>query len=154
VNIKKLLLAGLMLLSSTVCYADTIDLDEVKIAYKQFFPYGYEPLINQNGMKDRELRKELSLFVNNNILTHGYFNNQILSYTDRDGPSQSGENFRIVGWNFELGIHLFDNLDVYYWHFSKHYLDTKPVTGRFPVQDAVGINLYLYRAKPKRDGIF
>lgn len=165
-SIIKLFQAFLILLSclifllffSYITNADeTIKLEEIKISYKGYFDGTYEPLINQNGMGNRNLAKELSLYVDNTLFKYGYFNNQVLSYTDKDAIMGDGERFRLVGWSFELGVHLWSSqtngVDIYYNHFSKHYLDYQSPY-RYPVSNSIGINIYLYKSNPKYNGVF
>ncbi len=119
-----------------------LELDAVNVNYKQFTPGGRDPLISSNGLEGRYLDKELNLTVNSNLFKYGYWNNMVHSMTDQDLDGRG--QFRLVGWNMKLGVHLGPYLDVQYEHFSKHILDA-PYAPGFPVQDSVGIVIHLYR---------
>lgn len=57
-----------------------------------------------------------------------------------------------VGWHWELGLHLLDNVDLFHEHHSRHRMDdTTPIDydgngkpDKFPVEDSYGIKLIFY----------
>jgi hypothetical protein len=95
--------------------------------------------------------KQIDLNVNADILTYGFWENRVHSMTDEtvDGPGQ----FRVVGWNYRIGVHVSKYLDVYYEHFSRHLLDTTYPTA-FPVQDSFGIKLRIFELNSPRQELF
>lgn len=119
-----------------------LELQDVYANYKQFLPGGRDPLITENGLPGRLMDKELNLHVDMDVLKYGYWHNMVHSMTDEDVNGHG--QFRLVGWNFQLGVHLGSYLDVQYEHFSQHLLDASLPYG-FPVQDSIGIVLHLYR---------
>lgn len=132
----------LILLFSSFCYAENlIEIDRLYIETKWFSDYSRNPLID-NG--SRRLDKEINLQFNVDLFTYFYWNNKIHSLTDQSLNGKQ-ELFRLVNWQFQLGFHLFEFLDLEYGHSSKHLLDSQ-WNYEFPVEDYVGIRLYLYRS--------
>jgi hypothetical protein len=148
--VKLTLIAILVILSvmlSMIHEADSddfhiLELKEVYVDYLSFFKGGRDPLITQNGLRDKHLDKELNLNLNMNLFKYGYFNSMIHSMTDKDSADHG--QFRLVGLKFETGIRLTNWIEVGYHHFSQHLLDYNSPNA-FPVQDAVQIRLFLLR---------
>lgn len=145
-----LILATLTILP-LVCQVDArefklLELNEASMSYIDFFPGGSDPLITQNGTPNRTLGKEVKLNLNVNLLKYMYLNNHVHGGTDEIIGSGGKGQFRTVGWEFQLGLHLSKYIDLFAHHHSQHLLDTTYQHGRFPVQDAVGIKIYFYRA--------
>jgi hypothetical protein len=142
------LIVGVVTLAVLLCRMSdaaewhVIDLDGVYVNYKQFMPGGRDPLVTENGL-GHHMDKELNLHFDSTILKYGYWNNMVHSMTDEDVNGHG--QFRVVGWNFQLGAHLCKYLDVQYEHYSQHLMDAQLPYG-FPVQDSVGIVLHLYRS--------
>lgn len=147
---KVILVLSIILSLINVSKADTLELQEIKLNYKSFFPGGSDPLITQNGL-NHNMDKELNLHLNMDFFDHFYWNNMIHSMTDKD-EAGSGQ-FRLVGWNFNLGLHLTDYVDFGYHHFSQHLLDYAG-PNHYPVQDAWEINVYIFRKKNPGKGMF
>jgi hypothetical protein len=119
-----------------------IELRESYINYKYFVHPGRDPLFT-----DLPHKEELNLHVNTDILRYMYWDNMVHSMTD-------ASQYRVVGLNTKLGVRLSGILDVQFEHFSKHMLDTvHPWMRGFPVEDSVGINLYLYRPDKPRSSL-
>lgn len=121
-----------------------IEMQDVYVNYKQFFQGGRDPLITNNGLDGRLLDKELNLHFDMDVLKYGYWHNMVHSMTDQDERGHG--QFRVVGWNFQAGVHLGSYLDVQYEHYSQHLLDAS-LPYAFPVQDSIGIVLHLYRGR-------
>jgi len=117
-----------------VCLGDAVKIGDVYIEGKHF-THARTPLLQQNGLNGP--KQELNLQVDSVLFSYFYFNNRIHSQTDE-------RQFRVVGWNFKLGISIWRNLDVEYEHFSRHLLDRNPAFD-FPVQDSIGFRLYFNR---------
>ena len=140
----------ILLVFSNIVNADAIELKELSIEYKDFFPGGTDPLITQNGLPDRTLGKELNLNIYTDIYEYCYWNNTVHSMTDEIIGSGGRGQFRMVGWEFSVGCRLIQELDFGYYHFSRHNLDHLSTLGHFPVQDSLGIKIYLYQPKYRR----
>lgn len=126
-----------------------IEMNEVFLSYRQYLPGSSDPLINDNSLPNRLMDKGIDLSVNLNLFRYLYWENTVVSLTDKGANGENGQ-FRLVGWNYRLGVNLTDYLQVGYYHFSKHLLDTTvPFSSGFPVQDAVEVKINLFR----RDGI-
>lgn len=128
-----------------------LGVDSLALTYKQFLPGGNDPLITGPHLQNRTLDKEVALELNTTVFDYGYMNHWIHSMTDKDVHSGKGQ-FRTVGWRFELGVRLSESTaDIFYSHHSQHTLDVTSAFG-FPVQDAIGIRLYLLPPK-RRTGV-
>lgn len=129
-----------------------LELQQVDITYRSFFPGGVDPLITENPyLPGRNMGKELNLAVNMDLLEYLYWNNTVHSMTDEgnDGSSQ----FRMVGWEFGLGVDfrrfgLGLPFSVGYYHFSRHTLDIA-TPNHFPVCDSLELRIYLYERKSR-----
>lgn len=123
---------------------------EVSLDVKEFKAGGIDPLINYNGIPNREPDKQLDLTVNLRIMDYLYMQNTVHSMTDRALDGGAGQ-FRVVGWHYQLGIHLSQYADVYVEHFSQHLLDTQYEDAQhFPAVDSVGVKIFIYREQPEK----
>jgi len=135
---------SLLLTISTASFSDVFQLREFYLLHKKFGDGSRNPLIDDNGLENRELDREVSLIWNMDIFNHAYFDNRILSYVDRFKDSGESDQFRLIGWDFQIGLRLTGWLWVEYDHFSKHQLDNE-APNKYPVEDAFGIRVYFYR---------
>ncbi len=109
-------------------------LDEFSVDYGVFRQGSREPVLYPYTPKER-----LDVNANLSFLRYGYLHNTIHSETD---PNQ----FRLIGWHYQLGVHVGPWADIYAEHFSQHLLD---VAGDmpYPSENIFGIKFYLYRRK-------
>lgn len=49
---------------------------------------------------------------------------------------------RLIGWQFEVGVKIW-KIEAYRAHHSQHVLDAEHPWMRFPVQDTIGLRVYL-----------
>ncbi len=135
-SLLDLLLCSAVALGDPVVTVNTLALD-----YRDFTSGGYEPLIHNNALTDRELGKGLGLTMNLDIFQYAYFNNLIHGTTDENRLGGNGQ-FRAVGWQYEVGLRLMKSLpiDIYKAHHSQHVLDTT-TPDHFPVHDSVGFRI-------------
>jgi hypothetical protein len=121
------------------------ELKEVSVEYKDFFPGGYRPTLNGNGLDNRTLGKEVVLRLDVDLGRYFFFNHRVHGGSDEiiEGDSGRGQ-FRDVGWNFLIGARIASFLTVQYEHHSQHMLDHASPT-RFPVEDSLGFTLFFYR---------
>jgi hypothetical protein len=110
------------------------------INYKDILKNGHNPLMTGGSVAT----KEINLHLDTDVFKYFYYNNMIWSLWDQ-------HQVRWIGWNFKIGARVLPFLDLQYEHFSKHILDKEypfrwPEGQRFPVEDSIGFNLYLYRA--------
>ena len=142
---NKILLSLIILLFPITSQARTFKLfevNEINLEHKIFLPGSRYPLITNNGLGNN-LEKELNLNLNIDVLKYGYFNNHIHSMTDISPGANYGQ-FRLIGWNFHIGIRLTNFLNIEYEHFSQHLLDAQ-FPYDFPLQNSVNIKLFLYK---------
>jgi hypothetical protein len=120
-------------------------LQELSLTGKVFKEGSRDPLIDDAHLENREIGQEVSLNMNIDVAgPYLYWNNHVLSYTDRWTSDHRPGQFRLVGWEFEVGARPFEWLEVGYYHFSKHLLDYEYPT-KFPVLDAGYIKLIIYK---------
>lgn len=138
---KSLILAALLLLNPIAAKADALELEDINLQYKTFWDGGRDSDITDNGL-GHFMDKELNLQMNFNVFEYFYWDNTIHSMTDRapNGDTQ----FRLVGWNYRLGLHITDYIDFGYNHFSKHFLDYQGPNG-FPLENSWELNIHLFR---------
>jgi hypothetical protein len=117
-------------------------LRDASVQYKHFTSPGRDPLFLQNSPPARELNLNLNL----TLLRYGFINNTVHSMMDEN-------QFRIIGWKYQLGVQLSQSLSVQYEHFSRHHLDREYKFDRFPVEDSLGITLRLYGNQQPREGV-
>lgn len=141
----KLMLVVLLTLTPQIAKSDVLNLDEVYINYKSFVGETRNPYLQIPGLEDHSLQNELNLNINMTIVDHFYWDNTIHSLND-------GE-YRVIGWNYRIGVHITDYIDFGRNHFSEHYINFVSPYG-FPLQNSWELNLYLYRSKPTRKGFF
>jgi hypothetical protein len=128
-------LLTLILLLSSTAYSDTFELSEASIkSYKLL--NGREPTV-----PNKELSFGGAAILNTNILTQGYWDN--LFHFD------SAERKVIyVGWEFEAGYHLTNQIDLFYYHHSEHSADVENVyedRQKYPLRDAIGVKFIFYK---------
>lgn len=109
-----------------------LDLKEVSADYARFKDGSRDPVMYPDTPKER-----LDVNINMGVLRYVYMNNMIHSETDQS-------QFRVIGWKYQMGIHIGSWADLYAEHFSQHLLDTQGQTA-YPVQNLIGLKLYIYR---------
>lgn len=139
----------LLLLLPTIALADwhLIEVQEVNVEYKQFLDGSRDAIVSQDGLGNL-IDKEVNLNINFDISEYFYWNNMIHSIVDSNGVS--GGQFRLIGWNFRVGLRLTNYFDIEWEHFSQHLLD---VISPFPnpTQNSINIRIYLYRKNPNEN---
>lgn len=83
-------------------------------------------------------RTSTAIGMNLTILGPVYWKNYI------HGHSTSAQ-FRLVGWKSELGVRLFNIVELAYHHHSQHILDDKHKHMKFPVEDSFVVRVYFVR---------
>ncbi len=129
-----------LILGATCANADVLELRDVALQYKHFVDAGRDPML------DAPQKDEYNLALNMDLLGAGYWNNRVHTKTD---PAQ----FRVVGWELQIGAHLSNSFDVFYNHHSQHLLDKVGPNG-FPVEDSIGVNIYLYHSRSPKGAVF
>lgn len=134
-----------------------LELKDATMEYKSFMPGGYRPTLNGNGLENSQPGKEVILHLNTDVLRYAFFNNRVHGGTEElvneSGKGTGKGQFRDVGWEFNFGVRPSSYFTLQYTHHSQHMLDHK-ATGRFPVEDSVGLQLHLYRDRNPSDTIF
>jgi hypothetical protein len=132
---------AIILFFSNVAWADSwhlMQLDSLTLDYKN---YGWLNDKNRNALLYPESVKEsVKLSMNLNILLAGYLNQSVNGLT-------TDAQYRGVIYDLELGAHATELFDVYYSHESSHLFDRHhSFMNKFPVEDAIGIRLNIFRS--------
>ncbi len=70
-----------------------------------------------------------------------YLDEVCLFWDNKVHAKASESRYRLVGWEFETGLHL-GKVDIFYYHHSQHMLDQiREDNYKFPVEDAITIRL-------------
>lgn len=120
---------------------DLVELGDLTLEHKQFF-HADTPYV-PGGQAGTETNLKMDLVAFDSM----FWRNTIHSQTDMS-------QYRLVGWNWEFGIKPFDWMELSWWHFSRHQLDSQnpQFTGGWK-EDGVVVRFFLYRGK-KPSGIW
>ena len=140
--IKYILLILLILLFPVKSFANDLNswhIIEPNSLYVDVMHYTWasEPFMQPKFTPNERLDLHVDLDLLGKV---AFFNNMIHSETDRD-------QFRLIGWNYRLGLHLGDSIDFFLEHFSQHILDATPQYNN--TYDAIGLRVYMYKQKDK-----
>ena len=139
-------LFGMLLINiviSKIASADVLELKEVKVEYKKFL-YARDPLFTLGNPKE-----QLNIGIKTDLLGVFYWHSFVHGTTDNS-------QYRRVGLQMNLGVRLFNSLEFEYKHHSQHILDAnypyrqEGAPDKFPVEDSLGINIYLFKANKER----
>ena len=135
-----LLLAALLPLSGR---AEALKLEELSLQYRRLLPGNRVLLIAPEAGKEH-----LSLGLKTDAFKVLFADFNVAAYT-----SQS--QYRSIGLQMDLGLRLTPSLEVGYYHQSQHVLDRlNALIDGFPVEDAIAVKLFLYRAGQSRPALF
>jgi hypothetical protein len=152
--IMRILIAVVLLLVPATANADVFEIRELYLINKNFFEGSRSFYISESDIENRDLDREVSLFWNIDLIDGMfYFDNQLISYTDRNSESGETDQFRFMGWHFKFGARITSFLDVGYAHFSGHLLDAEYPRMKFPVEDSWYVRIDFYE-KHDRGGMF
>lgn len=134
-----LILLTVLLVAPKVMADDVIEIQEASLSAKNFNDYTVDSFVPHP-------KNEYVLTLNSNVYSRFYWNNSIHSQTDVT-------QFRMVGLESRLGIYLSSHIDIGFYHFSKHMLDST-IDGHYPNMDAIELKIYFFKRYDKRDGLF
>lgn len=109
----------------------TVEVRDLSIEFKHFDASGQFAELPGEKVKDG-----LALNFSLGVLGPLYWDNQVHALT-------TDAQYRLVGWQFEVGVAVFPCLDVFYFHHSQHVLDGHHPLLSFMVEDAVGFRWIL-----------
>lgn len=120
---------------------DLVELGNVTVEHKNFYSGTTPYLPDHRALTETNFKFDVVMFGS------GFIRNTIHSQTDKT-------QYRLVGWNWELGFKPFDWLELGWWHFSKHQLDAQdPSFGSGWNEDGIIMRIHL-RKGPQPNGIF
>lgn len=105
----------------------------LSIEYFQYLGTPRNPIVEDRGL---ERGIALTLGLRALELKPGY-----LYMRNRVHGEMEPAQFRLVGWQYEIGMHV-GPIEIYQGHHSQHLLDMKGQQ-RFPVEDMVGVRIIL-----------
>lgn len=111
----------------SLCHA--VEIANLSLEYKQIAGGSYAPELPQGSIPRGELNLDIDLMIMSPI----YWKNRVHSMIDQN-------QFRLIGWHFELGAFVTPNVQIYFEHHSQHILDSQS-ENHFPVLDAVGVRI-------------
>lgn len=145
-----------LLLNMQLSHADDfgfLDLRELSVDAKSYYPGGHYPLITDNKIPGgRSLDKELNLSIKTDMLKYFYWDSTVHSMTDKTLDGYHGQ-FRLIGLEFGVGLRISSSVEFGYYHYSEHLMDAS-LPWHFPVRDALQLKVFLYRTKGERDSLF
>lgn len=109
-----------------------LEINAVYLDYLQV-ARGTEPFLAPSYHPKEKLDLHVDLDIANGWL---FFNNMVHSETD-------AAQYRLIGWNYRIGVHIFRSADIFMEHYSQHLLDYAPSMDNN--YDALGIRLYFFR---------
>ena len=107
--------------------------DELSVEYQKFIAPERAYIAEMPGERPKE---GLALNMNLSGWNRIVWQNQVHATT-------TNAQYRLVGWNFLLGIQLTDWAMVAFRHHSQHLLD-KAGSSHFPVEDSLYLKLKIY----------
>lgn len=123
---------------------DIISLDAVDVTYQRFNEDGIEPMITYDGL-NRKLGSSLGLQLDTTVFSYFYANFNVASMRDYYPEGDYGQ-YRTIGLQARLGMRLTEWLDIGYYHYSRHLMDTPEPDGQsYQQTDALEITIHLYK---------
>lgn len=92
---------------------------------------------------DEELTFGLQLNVDYTLIEYKKFK---LFHRNNWGFDSVQSHVKHVWWEFDLGLNIYDKLEIFHQHMSRHILEDKRA-GPFPVRDSFNVRLILWEAK-------
>lgn len=137
-----------LLSSSSLVAAEfrLLELDSVDFEYQKLDPSNRDPYAPEfTGL----WRERAALRWDLRIAKYMYWNNHV--HTETYQPSGM---VKTVGWEWETGFRLGDHADIFHYHHSRHVMEEDPENrfpsgNAFPVENAVGIRVHLYKRSGK-----
>jgi hypothetical protein len=88
--------------------------------------------------KERVPQNDFNLKLDLDLPVNFYYNNKVNSIIDTN-------QFRFIGYTFEVGNRIFKGVEVYFQHFSGHVFDESHEYRGFPQFNKVGVRLILWK---------
>ena len=117
-----------------------IELNELKLGYKDYI-YARDPMFYFSNPKE-----QINITTNSSIGRFFFLDTLV------HGTSDAAQ-YRRIGLQLQFGLKVIQCLDISYIHHSQHMLESVYPYQKYPVEDSVGVTIYLYR-KEKRDTVF
>jgi hypothetical protein len=136
-----LLLAAMLHMNAAKADNFPFQLQDVYLDYQHETTVGFDPVLQTLNDPNVTLNNHLDLHLDLDVFKYFYWNNKINTTSDQS-------NFRVIGWEYALGVRLFPFLEAGYFHHSQHILDM-PDVQHFPLENAIQIKLIFYDKNPK-----
>jgi hypothetical protein len=123
----------LMLVPVNAWTGQMIEARELSLTYRKFHDSSRHPLLYRTKPDSG-----IDLDVNMDIARYFFWDNKIHALMDQ-------HQYRLVGWNFKVGLRVFQSLEVQYEHHSQHLLEDRYPYAPYPLEDSIGFKLILFR---------
>ncbi|HUR99057.1 MAG TPA: hypothetical protein VMZ26_13405 [Pyrinomonadaceae bacterium] len=128
----------LLLLSQN---ANAVELRELGIRYRYQADYGFTPELGE----EFRAKENIVLVMNVDVLGPFFWDNAIRAMTDVGGA------YRLIGWNFFLGLRVSKYVKLGYEHFSQHRIGAEELRPHFPLYDGFFVSWTIFRStSPER----
>jgi len=141
-SLMTVLLTILLILASHSAQAQILELKKLDLSYKHYADSTRDPLFYDSTPKE-----SIDLRLNMDLADIFFWDNLVHSMTNNS-------QYYMIGWNFQFGIHVTDNLSIQYEHYSKHLLDDRYPYQKFPVEDSIGFTYTIFKSKTGRGALF
>lgn len=115
----------------------SLQLEEVKIEYNKYV-FSRDPLFYSIPKKEH-----IALGFSTTLFGVGFWNANLHGESD-------ASQFHSGGLQIDLGVHLSNWIDLGLRHDSKHILDDSYPYQKYPAEDSIQINIYLFRRENKK----
>lgn len=141
VTVGGLIFLALSSLLTGIARADIVDLNEVTLTYKNYemVHKGSRHLL----LWPERPKEAITTTLNFDILRYAYWNNNIHAMT-------TGSQYRSIGLETRLGVRLFPQVDISFYHYSQHLLErAHPNVLPYPLEDAIEIRFNILKRNNK-----
>lgn len=149
-----ILIALALLIGVSVAKADdVISLDAVDLIFQKHRADGIEPMITYDGL-NRKLGSGLGMEVDTTVFSYLYANFNVFGMRDYYAEQDYGQ-FRTISLQAHLGMRVTEWMDLGYYHYSRHLMDTTQPEGQsFQQMDAFEVVLHLYPHPKKHEPLY
>lgn len=138
-----------MTITPQICLASDyrlLEVDKLDFEYHRLAAANRDPYVPHHTGTWRE---KAAIKWDLGILKYGYWRNNV--HTETTNPSG---RVTTVGWEWELGVTLFKNYEIFHHHHSRHVMEEVPEKrfesgNQFPNENSYGIRFKLYEKKGK-----
>ncbi len=79
------------------------------------------------------------------LIQYGHYT---LHWENKITGDSTNTQFRQVAWNYNLGFNIYDKIDFYWEHESRHHMESVQDKGYYPLKDKFGIKFIFFKREP------